>query len=167
MAEQSLSVSGEAERSSVTRRAWRYGPLLLWLAFISFASTRGFSAANTSQIVSPVLHWLFPDISEAQLATAHFLTRKAAHFTEYAVLAFLARRAFITSTNAFIQRYWFQLGLLLVVIYALLDEFHQSFVPSRTASLYDSAIDIAGGVTVLLICKRFGTNRQDAKNAKI
>jgi VanZ family protein len=47
------------------------------------------------------------------------------------------------------------LGLLLVVIYALLDEFHQSFVPSRTASVYDSAIDIAGGLTVLLILKLY------------
>jgi len=48
------------------------------------------------------------------------------------------------------------LGLLLVVIYGLLDEFHQSFVPSRTASIYDSMIDIAGGLTVLLIFKFFG-----------
>ena len=166
MTEQSLSVNAEATPSSWSRRVWRYGPLLLWLAFISLASTREFSAANTSQIVRPVLLWLFPNISEAQLGTAHFLTRKAAHFSEYALLAFLARRAFITSTHAFVQRYWFQLALLLVVIYALLDEFHQSFVPSRTASIYDSAIDIAGGLTVLLICKWLMTNRQDAKAAK-
>ena len=43
----------------------------------------------------------------------------------------------------------------MVVICALLDEFHQSFVPSRTASIYDSAIDVAGGLTVLLICKLY------------
>lgn len=92
------------------------------------------------------------------MAAAHFLTRKAGHFTEYAVLAFLARRAFITSTHRFLQRYWFQLGLLLVVIYGLLDEFHQSFVPSRTASIYDSAIDVAGGLTILLIFKFYGKN---------
>jgi VanZ family protein len=51
--------------------------------------------------------------------------------------------------------------MLLVVIYALLDEFHQSFVPSRTASIYDSAIDVAGGLTVLLICRQFGKRAQD------
>ena len=43
----------------------------------------------------------------------------------------------------------------MVVICALLDEFHQSFVPSRTPSIYDSAIDVAGGLTVLLICKLY------------
>lgn len=155
MTKQTLSWNGEEVRST-RQRVRRYGPLLLWLAFISFASTSEFSAANTSQLVRPLLLWLFPNLNEAQLATAHFLTRKAAHLSEYAVLAFFARRAFITSSYEFIQRYWFQLGLLLVVIYALLDEFHQSFVPSRTASVYDTAIDIAGGLTVLLILKLYG-----------
>jgi VanZ family protein len=155
MKKQTLSEDEGKAHSSIRRRLWRYGPLVLWILFISFASTSEFSAANTSQIVRPILLWLFPNISEARLATIHFLTRKAAHFTEYAVLAFLARRAFITSSSAFIQRYWFQLSLLLVVVYALVDEYHQSFVPSRTSSIYDSAIDVAGGITVLLLFKLF------------
>jgi VanZ family protein len=33
----------------------------------------------------------------------------------------------------------------------LLDEYHQSFVPSRTASIYDSLIDVVGGLTALTI----------------
>ena len=147
---------------SKRRRLGRYGPLVLWILFISFASSSEFSAGNTSQIVRPILLWLFPNLSESRLAAVHFLTRKAAHFTEYAVLAFLARRAFISSSREFLQRYWFQLGLLLVVIYGLLDEFHQSFVPSRTASIYDSAIDVAGGLTVLLIFKFFGKSVRES-----
>ncbi|HKB67410.1 MAG TPA: VanZ family protein [Pyrinomonadaceae bacterium] len=143
------------------RRFWRYGPLVLWILFISFASTNQFSASNTSEILRPLLLWFFPNLSESRLAAVHFITRKAGHFTEYAVLAFLARRAFITSSRAFLQRYWFQLGLLLVVIYGLLDEFHQSFVPSRTASIYDSIIDVAGGFTVLLIFSLYGKNHRE------
>jgi len=143
------------------RRFWRYGPLVLWILFISFASTNQFSASNTSAILRPLLLWFFPNLSESWLATVHFITRKAGHFSEYAVLAFLARRAFITSSRAFLQRYWFQIGLLLVVIYGLLDEFHQSFVPSRTASIYDSAIDVAGGFTVLLIFRLYGKNHRE------
>jgi VanZ family protein len=144
--------------NQIHRRFWRYGPLVLWVLFISFASTSEFSAGNTSAILRPLLLWIFPNLSESRLAAVHLLTRKAGHFTEYAVLAFLARRAFITSSHAFLRRYWFQLGLLLVVIYGLLDEFHQSFVPSRTASVYDSVIDIAGGLTVLLIFRFYGRN---------
>src|SRR5882672_6605633 len=146
---------------STRQRVLRYGPLLLWILFISFASTSEFSAANTSEIVRPLLLWLFPNLSEPRVEAVHFLTRKAAHFTEYAVLAFLGRRAFITSSSAFIRQYWFQLGLVLVVIYSLLDELHQRFEPTRTGSIRDSAIDIAGGLTVLLICKLYGKKVMD------
>ena len=148
------------EEATSRRRLWRYGPLLLWIVFISVASTGGFSAANTSPIIRPLLLWFLPNLTEQQLATVHFITRKVAHFSEYAVLAFLARRAFISSSKTFVRQYWFQLGLLLVVGYAFLDEFHQYFVPSRTGSVYDSFIDIAGGLTVLLIYK-FRKRRND------
>jgi len=134
-------------------RVWRYVPLILWILFISFASTSQFSAVNTSTVLRPLVLWFLPSLNETQLATVHFVLRKLGHFTEYAVLAYLARRAFISSSREFLRRYWFQCAFLLIVVYALLDEFHQSFVPSRTASIYDSAIDVAGGLAVLVIFK--------------
>jgi len=134
-------------------RLWRYVPLVLWILFISFASTAEFSAVNTSTVLRPLVLWFLPTLSESQLATVHFLFRKLGHFTEYAILAYLAQRAFISSSREFLRRYWFQCAFLLIAVYALLDEFHQSFVPSRTASIYDSAIDVAGGITVLIILK--------------
>src|SRR5882762_9036144 len=152
--------------SSTPQRVWRYGPLVLWLIVISIFSTAEFSSINTSGFIGPILLWLFPDLSESRLAAIHFLIRKAGHFTEYAILALLARRAFVTSSKAFIKRRWFELGLLLVTCYALLDEFHQSFVPSRNASIYDSAIDVAGGLTVLLLFKLYDEHiRRQERNA--
>jgi VanZ family protein len=108
--------------------------------------------------------WFLPNLSEDRLETLHFLTRKLGHFTEYAVLAYLARRAFVTSSHDFIQRKWFQLGLVLVVTYALLDEFHQRFEPTRTASIYDSVIDIVGGLTILLLCKLWSNRSRRRKS---
>jgi VanZ family protein len=131
-------------------RVWRYAPLLLWMALIFFASTGELSASNTSRIVRPLLLWLYPEISEARIALAHFLVRKAGHLTEYAILALLAARALSGSFHEALRRRWFYFSLLLVTVYALSDEFHQSFVPSRTASIYDSLIDIAGGMTALV-----------------
>jgi VanZ family protein len=151
MVKKALNQNAEQENSRTRRRVWRYGPLLLWIAFISFASTQEFSAANTSRFIRPILLWLFPNITEATITTVHFVVRKAAHFTEYAILARLAFRAFVTSSHTFMKRRAFQLSLVLIVSYSLLDEFHQSFVSSRTASIYDSFIDIAGGVAALLI----------------
>lgn len=146
-------------KSSILRRLGRYGPLLLWMAFIYFSSTGEFSSDSTSRFVRPLLLWLFPGISEGQLAGVHFLTRKVSHLAEYAILALLARRAFVTSSHAFIQRRWFQLALMLVVVCSLLDEFKQSYVPARSASILDCVIDVIGGLTVLLLFRSYDKHR--------
>ena len=70
--------------------------------------------------------------------------------TEYAILGLLAARAFHGSAHAGLRRRWFEVALSLVVLFAFSDEFHQSFTPSRTASVYDSLIDITGGLAALL-----------------
>lgn len=126
----------------------RYLPLVIWLAFISFASSDSFSADNTSRIIGPLVLWLFPNTSPETMATIHFMMRKLAHFTEYAILGFLAARAFRP------YRRWFLISAILIAVYALLDEYHQTFVPSRTASIFDSFIDMAGGLTALIFISR-------------
>src|SRR5215813_4825526 len=120
---------------SVARLLSRYLPLVIWLVFISVASSDSFSANNTSRIIGPLILWLFPKTSPETLAVVHFIVRKLAHFTEYAILAYLAARAFSTSPRAALANRWFIASLALVVAYALLDEYHQAFVPSRTASI--------------------------------
>ena len=109
--------------SSALRQVWRYGPLVLWMIIISIASTAEFSAENTSRFLGPLVRWLFPNITDSRMAALHFLMRKAGHFTEYAVLGFLARRAFVTSANVFLQRRWFELGLLLLLVSPCLTNF--------------------------------------------
>jgi VanZ family protein len=137
------------------QRLWRYGPVLLWIVLISVASSSEFSALNTSQIFRPLLLWVFPNLSEEWVAAIHLFMRKLAHFSEYAVLGILSARAFSSSSYYFIKRHWFRVALLLVTCCALLDEFHQSFVPSRTASIFDSAIDVSGGLTALLFFRNW------------
>ena|SRR5438552_3675172 len=131
-------------------RLSRYGPLVVWAALIFIGSSSVLSGSNTSVVLQPVL-WLFPHASEATLALIHFLLRKAGHLTEYAILALLAARAFRTSSRELLRNRWFWVSLLFVVVYSLSDEFHQSFVPSRTASIYDSMIDSVGGLTALVL----------------
>ena len=138
----------------------RYFPLIAWLAFISYASSDSFSAENTSRIIGPLVLWLFPNTTLETLATIHFFTRKIAHFTEYAILGFLAARAFRTSARPAIRNHWFLISAALVVVYALLDEYHQSFVPSRTASVFDSFIDMTGGFVALIVISRKGAKAQ-------
>jgi VanZ family protein len=141
-------------------RTWRYAPLLIWMAFIFFASTGAFSGENTSRIIRPFLLWLFPHVSEERIAVIHLLIRKCAHFSEYAVLGFLAARAFAGSAQRLLLKHWTTASAVLVVIYALLDEFHQSYVASRSASIFDSLIDIAGGLFALICFAYFRRTRQ-------
>lgn len=140
-------------QGSLRNRAWRYGPLLLWMVFIWFASTKQFSALNTSQVLRPLILWIFPNLSEPRVAAIHFVIRKAGHFSEYAVMGLLAARAFSTSAKEFLRQHWWLVSFVILLAYALLDELHQSFVPGRTASIYDSAIDVIGGITALFVCK--------------
>ena len=135
-----------------SRRILRYGPVIMWLSFIFFASTNSFSASNTSRLMRPLLSWLCPACTEMQVVFWHGLLRKAGHFTEYGILAFLAARAFVTSARLWVRDNWFAWALCVISLYALADEYHQSFVPTRTASIYDSMIDTAGGLTVLAVC---------------
>ena len=145
------SVAGRTVGDTTLRRFSRYLPLILWMALIAFASTGQFSAANTSRILGPFFLWLFPDISPERLVTLHSLARKGAHFAEYFLLGLLAARAFGSSGTKSIRKFWFRWAMLLVVVYALLDEYHQTFVPSRSASIYDCLIDIGGGLTAILV----------------
>jgi VanZ family protein len=142
----------------------RYGPLLAWIVFIFVSSTGSFSASNTSRIIRPLVLWLFPETSEASLLQIHFAVRKLAHFTEYAILALLASRAFLTTASLNIQRKWSVLAALLVVACALLDEYHQSFVQSRTGTIYDSLIDIFGGVTAIAVVALWRRRRSEMRD---
>jgi VanZ family protein len=135
----------------------RFLPLIIWMAFIAYASSDEFSAANTSRIIGPLVLWLFPNFTSENLALVQLVTRKAAHFGEYAVLGFLAARAFRSSPRPRLKRNWFVIALALIAVYALLDEYHQSFVPSRTASILDSLIDTIGGLTALVVVRRWKT----------
>jgi VanZ family protein len=141
-------------QQSAARFLSRYLPLVAWLIIISYASSDSFNAGNTSRIIGPLVLWLFPNTTPETLAVVHVITRKVAHFSEYAILAYLAARAFRTSPRPALASRWFIAALALIVAYALLDEYHQSFVPSRTGSVYDSLIDMAGGLTALLILRR-------------
>lgn len=133
-------------------RVSRYGPLVAWAILIFIGSGNVLSAAHTS-ILLHIVKRLFPSASPEFLSVVHFLIRKTGHLTEYAILATLGARAFRHSSHQALRRNWFWLTLLLAIAYALSDEFHQSFVPSRTASIYDCMIDTAGAFIALLVVR--------------
>jgi len=75
------------------------------------------------------------------------MLKKGAHFTVYAVLAFLWWRAL--SRERMADRAALGLAFVIAVLYAMSDEFHQSFVPGRRPGLSDVLIDAIGAATAI------------------
>jgi VanZ family protein len=132
-----------AETLPFARRMAPWLPAIVWAILISWASTDLFSASHTSKYIIPVLHWLFPRASAETLDWLHSLIRKSAHLTEYFVFSFLLLRAIRGKHRGWHTR-WAISALAIVAGFSALDEFHQSFVPSRTASPWDSLLDTSG-----------------------
>lgn len=106
--------------------------------------------SETSRFIGPILKFLFPHAPEATIQQVHALVRKTAHFTEYAILAFFALRALSSSSLDIFRRYRYFIPIILVAAVAATDEINQSFEASRTASAWDSLLDISGGAAMLL-----------------
>ncbi|HLC12130.1 MAG: hypothetical protein AUH08_04700 [Verrucomicrobia bacterium 13_2_20CM_54_12] len=134
-------------------------PIIIWLALIFIGSTDLMSAEHTSRIIGPLLHWLFPTISPFTVLRVQFFMRKLAHVSEYAILAVLLYRAFVHTALKGRRALSAGLVLLLCAAYAATDEFHQSFVPSRTASLRDVMIDICGAMLAVILYWSIATRR--------
>ena len=138
--------------SSVWRvRLVRYAPLILWIGVIFFMSSGEASMSETSRFLRPILEFLFPTATESTIQLYHAYIRKFAHFAEYAVLAVLASVAFWNPSGELLRRYWFAAAVGLVLLVASLDEFNQSFEPSRTSSVWDVLLDLSGGVTAVAV----------------
>jgi VanZ family protein len=131
-----LAASSTAQSAERSMTKWL--PVALWALIIFCFSTSYFSAENTSRIIEPILRFLMPGASAATISLGHDLVRKAAHFVNYAILFWLL------VSGPLRERPYFAFGLC--VIYALLDEGHQLFVPNRGPSLYDVALDSTGAL---------------------
>jgi VanZ family protein len=136
-------------------------PPIVWMAAIWGFSTDVGSAEHTSGVVAWILGTLFPWLTPTQIEPLHALIRKLGHLTEYAILALLWFRALrggrglpaTASTWA---------ALAISIAWAIVDELHQSVVPSRTASSFDVLLDSTGATVALLIARLAGWGVRDA-----
>ncbi len=121
-------------------RPWlRWGAAALWMGVIFYFSDQS-SFALLDRVWQPSLLSI------------------SAHFLEYAVLAALLWHA-LRCVPA-LRRRAALLAFVLAVLYALSDEFHQSFVPGRYPDVRDVLVDAAGALTAVLLL-RWRSMRRD------
>jgi VanZ family protein len=126
----------------------------LWLVLIAIESSNLLSAANTGRILYPILHFLF-GITRAQFPIWHFYIRKTGHFVGYFVLSALLFRAWrltlpTRNPGVWAMR-WATVAFFMSVLVASLDEWHQSFLSSRTAEVSDVVLDSCAALVAQLV----------------
>ena len=129
----------------------RWLPVLLWCLLIWSASADSQSVRRTSRFIGPLVRWFVPAASEETISRVQFAVRKAAHATEYAILALLLWRALRRPVSWDSRAAW--LAFAGAALFALSDEWHQSFVPNRQAHPLDVLIDSLGAAAALLVLR--------------
>ncbi len=143
-------------------RAW--WPALAWACVIFTLSTDSFSSEHTATVLSFFVKWLFPHMPEDQFNFIHHLIRKSAHFTEYFIFCLLIYRGVRGDRKGW-RWTWGISALAVAAGYSILDEIHQAFVASRTASPYDSLLDSIGAFFAFAVLYLWFHFRRNAAQA--
>jgi VanZ family protein len=127
---------------------------ILWLIVIAIESSNLASSNNTSRILYPMLHFLFR-MDLVHFEHLHFYIRKGGHVFGYGLLSILLFRAWretlpVVSGARWTLR-WSTLAVLGTAVVASLDEWHQSFIPSRTGTPRDVLLDTCAGIAAQLL----------------
>jgi VanZ family protein len=128
--------------SRSTLRLWL--PPILWTAVIFAASSGSFSSANTGGFLEKLIHAFAGDwLNETVIVVLHFIIRKLSHVVEYGILGILVYRAVRADGKGWNIR-WALTAILFAAVIGSLDEWHQAFVPGRTATAWDTVVDTLG-----------------------
>lgn len=130
---------------------------IVWAGVIYSLSTETFGGWFSAWLLTQLLHLLHIQVSAATFATLHFLLRKLAHLTEYAIFCLFLYHAFEGNRPHEWRLRRACLAVLLAALYSLTDEYHQRFVAGRTASVVDSGIDTLGALAGMLVL--YGNSR--------
>lgn len=154
--------------TSSTKRILRvWLPSAAWLAIIALESTNLGSAEHTGRILFPILHFLF-GLDMARFATWHILLRKTGHFVGYFVLSVLLFRSWRATFPRLSTRWcvqWATIAFLMSLLISSMDEWHQTFLPSRTGTLRDVVLDCTAAFlaqVILLVFLRTGRSGREA-----
>jgi VanZ family protein len=119
------------------------------LGLIAIESTASLSSENTGRFLYPIFHFLF-GLDPIRFVTWHFLIRKTGHVVGYAVLSILLFRAWRATValknNPRWSIVWATIALGMTALVASLDEWHQTFLPSRTGTIHDVVLDATAGL---------------------
>ena len=127
---------------------------LLWMALIAIESTDTFSSEHTGRLLYPLLHFLM-GLDVARFEVVHHYLRKIGHFVGFFTLSFFLFRAWrATLRLPWAPRWalrWSAIAFCMSALVASLDEWHQTFIPSRTGAVKDVVLDSCAALTAQVL----------------
>ncbi|MEW6064965.1 MAG: VanZ family protein [Bacillota bacterium] len=102
-----------------------------------------------------------PSHSVIDLGFYDSLIKESLHLVEFAILYGLLVLAFLTGGPLSPREN--KIAIIISVAYAFVDEFHQSFIPSRSASVIDLIKDTAGVALVWFFIKQTYFRKEQSK----
>jgi VanZ family protein len=154
-----MADSISAPRTSLFFRIiWYWMPVLITIGVMYYFSTDVLSNSHTRSIIEKVLLRFIPHASSHALGIFNYAVRKSAHVCEYAVLGALLFRAFRGDSTVRWQARWALYALASTALWALLDEFHQTFTRSREGSIWDVLLDSCGALLALALIAAYIKN---------
>lgn len=124
------------------------------MTLIFWGSTDALSSKRTSRFIGPLLEWLMPNLSDETISAIQGVIRKGGHMTEYGILWLFLWSALVhPKLNRGNVWSWQKAGWAwgLALVYAISDEWHQSFVASREGAARDVGFDMIGASVALLL----------------
>lgn len=114
----------------------------MWLVVIAIESTAYLSSEYTSRFLYPILHFLL-GLDWNRFVVWHHYIRKCGHFVGYFVLSLLLFRAWKATLSLPVlwALRWSGIAFFMSAMVASLDEWHQSYLPSRTGVFSDVLLD--------------------------
>jgi VanZ family protein len=128
-------------------------PSVLWLAVIMLESTDFASAQHTSRVLYPVFHFLF-GVDSVRFAIYHAVLRKIGHFVGYFTLGVLLFRSWRATFPRLSTRWclqWSTVAFFSASLVAAFDEWHQTFIPSRTGTARDVLLDSSAALVAQIV----------------
>jgi VanZ family protein len=135
-----------------------WAPVAVAIAIICVESTSTFSAQNTSSWLRPIADRWFGPWDDNSWALFHHYLRKTGHFVGYGTVGFTFLRAWLYTLDwrgSMTLLTWRVESAILAIfstaIVASCDEYHQTFLPSRTGTPIDVLLDTTGATVLCLL----------------
>jgi len=100
------------------------------------------------------MHFIF-NVTPARFEIWNFYIRKTGHVCGYFGLSFLLYRSWRATIPLMERRRWSvkwsRIAFSMTVLVACLDEFHQTYIPSRTGTLHDVLLDSSAALAAQLV----------------